>query len=278
MTSIIQLDYQRLLPYNITINYCEVIMLKDLHIHIERGEYSKSWIDRFVNQAVKMGIDEINLLEHSIRIKEFHPTFEQAKNYNSYQAKWFGKKQKQAHTMDEYKALASMIRDEDYPIKVNFGLEVCWFEQHESYIRDLLSDDFFDYILGSVHWVDNWTFNQRKYQWLGRDVDEIYKRYYEMSNTLIESEIFDIIAHPDLIRCHSLYPSYDLANTYKSLCENAKAHNVMIEMNTSKGLGVNEQLFEIARKSGVAFSTGSDAHRPEDVGRGIKHVTALINS
>ena len=50
-------------------------MLKDMHIHIERGEYNKKWIEQFVDKAVQMGIDEINLLEHSIRIKEFLPTF-----------------------------------------------------------------------------------------------------------------------------------------------------------------------------------------------------------
>lgn len=251
--------------------------MKDLHIHIERGEYNKAWIDKFVDQAVKMGMDEINLLEHTIRIKEFHPTFKEARKYNLYQAKWFAGKEKQAHTLDEYKALVTEIRNSDYPIKINFGLEVCWFEQHEDFIREMLSDGFFDYILGSVHWIDNWTFNQRKYQWLGKDVNKIYQRYYEMSNTLIESEIFDIIAHPDLIACHSLYPSYDLSETYKSLCENAKAHNVMIEMNTSKGLGINPQFLEIAKQIGVTLSTGSDAHRPEDVGRKIKEVTELIS-
>lgn len=251
--------------------------MKDLHVHIERGEYNKAWIDRFVNQAVKMGMDEINLLEHTIRIKEFHPTFKEAREYNSYQAKWFAGKEKQAHTLEEYKTLVTEIRNADYPIKINFGLEVCWFEQHEDFIREMFADNFFDYVLGSVHWIDNWTFNQRKYQWLGKNVDDIYKRYYEMSNTLIESDIFDIIAHPDLVCCHSLYPSYDLNETYKNLCENAKAHNVMIEMNTSKGLGINPKFLEIAKQTGVAFSTGSDAHRPEDVGRSIKEVTALIS-
>ena len=48
-------------------------------------------------------------------------------------------------------------------------------------------------------------------------------------------------------------------------------------MNTSKGLGVNSQFFEIAKNTGVEFSTGSDAHRVEDVGRRIKEVTDLIS-
>ncbi len=250
--------------------------MKDLHIHIERGPYTKEWIDKFVSQAIKMNIDEITLLEHSIRFKDFHHVFKEAREYNLYQSKWFEGKEKSAHALDEFKTLADKIRKESYPIKINFGLEICWFEQHEDYIRNLVSDGFFDYLLGSVHWIDNWTFNQRKYQWLGKDVNQIYKRYYEMSNTLIESDIFDIIAHPDLVRCHSLYPDYDLTETYKNLCENAKSHNVMIEMNTSKGMGINKEFLKTAKESGVSFSTGSDAHRPEDVGRGIKEVSEII--
>ena len=59
--------------------------MKDLHIHIERGEYEKAWIDKFVDRAVKMNIDEINLLEHTIRIREFHPCFAEAEKYSLYQ-------------------------------------------------------------------------------------------------------------------------------------------------------------------------------------------------
>ena len=79
-------------------------MLKDLHIHIERGEYSRQWIEKFINQAVKMNIGEINLLEHSVRIKEFHPTFKEAREYSLYQKRWVEGKREQAHSLDEYKA------------------------------------------------------------------------------------------------------------------------------------------------------------------------------
>ncbi|MBR2134389.1 MAG: histidinol phosphate phosphatase [Eubacterium sp.] len=250
--------------------------MKDLHIHIERGDYTVEWIERFINKAQEMELDEINLLEHSIRFKDFHPCFKEAREYNLYQRKWFDEKAKTAHTLDEYKRLIEKIRSNDYPVKVSFGLEICYFEQHIDEIYDLVSDGFFDYLLGSVHWIDNWTFNQRKYQWLGRDVNRIYERYFAMENTLVESGVFDIIAHPDLVRCHNIYPDYDLEPTYKKLCENIKKHNMALEMNTSKSLGVNDDFFAVAKDCGVMFSTGSDAHRVEDVGRKIREVTALI--
>lgn len=249
--------------------------MKDLHIHIERGPYTTEWIEQFIDKAVKENLDEICLLEHSIRFRDFHPTFKEAREYSRYQRKWFEGKEKSAHMLDEFKALATEIRSREYPIKVSFGLEICWFEQYRDFIRDLTADGFFDYLIGSVHWIDNWTFNQRKYQWLGKDFNQIYKRYFEMQNSLVQSGIFDIVAHPDLITCHNLYPSYDLSDTYREFCENVKTNNVMLEMNTSKGLGVNKQFFDIAKEVGVEFSTGSDAHRVEDVGRNISAVTEL---
>lgn len=252
--------------------------LKDLHIHIERGPYTADWIEKFADQAVKMGLSEINLLEHSIRIKEFHKTFKDAREYNTYQQNWFYGKEKDAHSLADYKKLVTEIRNREYPIKIKFGLEICWFEQYENEIKDIVSDGFFDYLIGSVHWVDNWTFNQRKYQWKNKDYNCIYKRYFEMEHSLAESGIFDIIAHPDLIMCHSLYPDYDLGDTYTSLCRILKKNGVALEMNTTRGkkLGVNRKFFEIAQKEGVSFSVGSDAHSPEDVGRGIKEASAFI--
>lgn len=251
--------------------------MKDLHIHIERGPYTVEWIEKFIKKAEQEGLEEICLLEHSIRFKDFHPTFKDAREYSLYQRRWFEGKEKSAHTLDEYKALIDEIRSREYPIKVSFGLEICWFEQYADIINSLTSDGFFDYLLGSVHWIDNWTFNQRKYQWLGKDFNKIYQRYFELENSLVESNIFDILAHPDLITCHSLYPDFDLSDTYKSLCESIKKHNMLLEMNTSKGLGVNPCFFDIAKQTGVGFSTGSDAHRVEDVGKSIKEVTALIS-
>ncbi len=163
--------------------------MKDLHIHIERYDYTVESIEKFIDKGVKMGLDEICLLEHSIRFKEIHPTYKTTRENNSYQQKWVDDKAKMAQTLDEIKELATKIRQKNYPIKVSFGLEICWFEQHEDLIRKLVSDDFFDYLLGSVHWIDNWTFNQRKYQWLGRDVDEIYRRYFALENSLVSSDI-----------------------------------------------------------------------------------------
>lgn len=61
--------------------------MRDVHIHIEKGPYTKEWIDRFVEQAVRAGLDEIYLLEHSHRFVEFAPMYASVCEYNDYQKK-----------------------------------------------------------------------------------------------------------------------------------------------------------------------------------------------
>lgn len=252
---------------------------RDMHIHLEQGPYTVSYVEQFVEKAAEMNLKEINLLEHSVRFKEFHKTFKEAGMYSDYQHRWLDNKIKNAGSLDDFKRLVCDIRSREYPVKVSFGLEICWFEQHSDYIASLVEDGFFDYISGSVHWIDNWTFNQRKYQWLNKDVNNIYKRYFDMEKSLVKSNIFDIIAHPDLIMCHSLYSDYDLSETYDDLCKAANAHNVKIEMNSGRGkkAGLNSLFLEIAKNNNVSFVTGSDAHSVADVGRGIAEMTELIS-
>lgn len=66
--------------------------MRDVHIHIERGNYTKEWIDRFVEQAMNMGLEEIYLLEHSHRFKEFAPMYSSVCKFSEYQQSWYKSK------------------------------------------------------------------------------------------------------------------------------------------------------------------------------------------
>lgn len=61
----------------------------DGHIHIERGEYTLEWIEQFVGKAIEMELDEIQLLEHCYRFKEFEPMYDSVCKYSDYIDKWF---------------------------------------------------------------------------------------------------------------------------------------------------------------------------------------------
>ena len=59
--------------------------MRDVHIHIEKGPYTKEWIDQFIKQAMHVGLGEIYLLEHSHRFVEFTPMYASVCEYSDYQ-------------------------------------------------------------------------------------------------------------------------------------------------------------------------------------------------
>lgn len=83
------------------------------------------------------------------------------------------------------------------------------------------------------------------------------------------ADLFDILAHPDLIRCFGFAPDFNLKEQYKTLCQKVKAQGMLLEMNGAKGPGLHPDFLAVAKACGVQFSAGSDAHCPEDVGKNL---------
>lgn len=253
----------------------------DGHIHIERGSYTLDWINQFIKFALERGISEIHLLEHSHRYKEFAGVYKTVSGYNEYQKDWLD--QKMILSLDEYKSFVLEMRKFNFPIKVKFGLEVCYFEQEESSLKDILSGFDWDFVTGSVHWIDGWGFDHSKEFWKGKDIDTAYKRYYEIMENLIKSGLFDIIAHPDSIKCFGYKPSCDLSQTYGKIADLLNKHSMYAEQSAGLKInygfnesGMNREMFSIFKSKGVKLLTASDAHIPQDVGRYINEMQELI--
>jgi len=213
----------------------EDLYMIDGHIHIEKGSYSLDWINEFINHALERGISEIHLLEHSHRFKEFALVYENIRNYSEYQGDWL--KRKMVLSLDTYRAFVTEMRKIEFPIKVKFGLEVCYIEEEESSIRDIISDFDWDFVTGSVHWIDGWGFDHKKEFWEGKETDKEYKRYYEIMKSLIKSRLFDIVAHPDSIKCFGHQPNCDLSQTYIEIADLLNEYKMFAEQ--SAGLYIN---------------------------------------
>lgn len=252
----------------------------DGHVHIERGDYTIDWIKEFVKYASQRGISEIYLLEHSHRFKEFEEMYHDIACYNEYQRSWLNRKMKLS--LNEYKSLISEVRKNNFPVKIKFGLEVCFIEGTESIIKRVLKDFHWDFVTGSVHWIDGWGFDHKKEFWEGKDVDKLYKRYYEIMKSLIKSRLFNTVAHPDSIKCFGHYPSFDLTETYIEIADLLNKYDMYAEQSGGLYLnygyhefGMNSKMYNIFKKKNVKKYTASDAHRPEDTGRYIKENSGI---
>lgn len=254
----------------------------DGHMHLENGDLSIEYVLEFVNEANKKGLDTIQILDHTHRFIEFEPIYDSLKEY-PIQKKWLeNKEMKFKNTLDEYMEIVYAVRAMDLPIKVLFGLEVCYVPKHEKLIKEILSKYDFDFIVGAIHSIDGILYDMKfskELLWSKYDVDYIYKRYYELVFNLVESDLFTQLAHPDTIKLFNYYPSYDLKPTYHKLAELLNDHHMKAENNTGcfyryhhEDKGLSDELLAIFREHHVRMICASDAHKPSDVGTCIKEV------
>lgn len=258
----------------------------DCHIHLERGPYTISWLEEFVKTAVKRGLHEIYLLEHSHRFIEFSQMYKSIIEYSSYQKEWFLSRTRDNRSIKEYIVFIEKAKTLDLPIKIKFGLEVCYFEEHEKLIKSIAELYHFDFITGSIHWVDGFGFDHKKELWNDNNVNRIYKRYYELMLRLVKSDLFSGLAHPDSIKAFGHKPTFDVETIYSKLADTLLEHDVYAEqsgglhLNYSREceLGMNGLLLRTFINKGVRLLTASDAHRPEDVGANIPQLNSIIEN
>ena len=162
---------------------------------------------------------------------------------------------------------------------------MCYIPGGEALIRSVLEDFDWDFVTGSVHFIDGWGFDHKESisVWNSVNVAEVYNRYYEIVENLIESDLFTVLAHPDSIKCFGYVSEKDLAFTYQAIAVALKAKNMKVEFSNglhinygTSELGMNRKLLEAMVMNDVEIVTASDAHKPEDVGRLIEESHQLV--
>jgi histidinol-phosphatase (PHP family) len=261
--------------------------LIDGHVHLEKGPYTIDWLSEFIRVAIERSITELYILEHSHRFEEFAPAYNSVilddTDIGRYQRNWFSKRL--SVPLEEYKNFIQAMRQSSFPIKVKFGLEICYFPEYENKTRQIVSGFDWDFLTGAVHWIDGWGFDHPaiKEVWKEKNVNTVYEKYYRLMEKLIHSGLYNHLAHPDSIKCFNYYPDYDLKDTYLSIAELLKKHNMKTEFSlglyinySHKEFGLNKEFLSALKQQKVELITASDAHVPENAGKYIKEAYEFI--
>ena len=261
-------------------------MLVDGHMHLENGPLTKEYVMEFINEAYKQGFDRIQILDHTHRFKEFEVIYQGVKEASDQQREWLAnKKMKFKDTLSSYVRLINEVKEEELPIEVLFGLEVCYVPEYKEEIRRILESYQFDFLVGAIQSIDGLLYDMpwsKEILWDKYNVDDIYHRYYELIFDLVKSGLFTQLAHPDTIKMFNYYPTYDLKPTYHELAKLLVKHHVKGECNTGcyyryhhPDKGLSKELLDIFKEHHVDIITASDAHKPADVGTCIKDIYKL---
>ena len=68
--------------------------MTDMHVHLERGPYTKEWLNEFIAAARERGITTLGVLEHSHRFIEFKNVFSsigEDPSSGEYQKEWLNR-------------------------------------------------------------------------------------------------------------------------------------------------------------------------------------------
>ncbi len=177
-----------------------------------------------------------------------------------------------------YVARVMAARAAAAPFPVRLGLECEFIRGSEKWIDELATMAPWDYLVGSVHYLaPGWDVDNPK--WIGRfnasgtAVEEIWDLYWREFGRCARSGLFDLLAHPDLVKKFGHRPPGDLRRYYEPAVAALASSGVAIEVSTAglrKPAGElypAQSFLELACAAGVPLVVSSDAHAPTEVGR-----------
>lgn len=223
--------------------------LLDYHVHAlghGTGKYDFEDLASFFENAREAGIKELGFAEHDVYLSQLDAV-----------------------------CLAEVGRA--FPeVKWRLGLEVSYAPGREQEIAELCRSHFLDYVVGSVHEIDGWMFDHPDYQagYTAWDSDLLYETYFRLVAQAVNSGFFDVAGHLDLIKVFGCRPwRKKVEEIALPLLVLIARKGLVVEVNTSglyKPVGEiypSRELLMACFQKNIPVTLGSDAHRPEEVGR-----------
>ena len=119
----------------------------------------------------------------------------------------------------------------------------------------------------------------------GRSVEQIWRRYFETIGESARSGLFDVLAHPDLVKVWGRerpLPEGDLRRYYEPAIEGIAESGIAVEVSTAglrkrvKELYPAPAFLEMCVQAGAPIALSSDAHHPRDVGADYDSALELL--
>jgi histidinol-phosphatase (PHP family) len=252
----------------------------DYHLHLLRHGEDRGFraddVREYARRAAAAGLTEIAVTEHLYRFEEtqrmlgewWHdepdPVLREAI------ARYFEEEVVRGSLDDYAAAVAEAAADPGDGAAVRLGLEVDWFPGRMEEVAGLLGGYPFDVLLGSVHWLGAWGFDQIDdpvvmAEWSRRHPDDVWGLYTDAVEGLAQSGACDVLAHLDLVKVTGVRPD-DPAPYHERMTKAAVAGGLSVEISSAgwrKPVGEEypaPPLLESLHEAGVGVTFASDAH------------------
>jgi histidinol-phosphatase (PHP family) len=253
-------------------------MLSDYHLHLRVDDldataeqnFTQANAERYRAAADERGITELGVSEHIYR-------FEQALDIWRHPF-WL------PFARDDLDSYCSFVREQT---DLRLGIEADFVPGAEDRIANLLQERDFDYVVGSVHFIRDGAVDMDDYSvWeSGRSVEEIWRGYFQAIGEAARSGLFDILAHPDLVKVwghERPLPEGDLRRYYELAMDGIAESGIAVEVSTAglrkpvKEIYPAAAFLQMALETGAPVALSSDAHRPQDIGADYADALELL--
>jgi histidinol-phosphatase (PHP family) len=256
-------------------------VLTDYHVHLRPDDegtpparfFTAVNAERFREAAEERGIAELGVSEHIHRFRQ---------SLEIWQHPWWRR-----WATDDVEAYCGFVREET---DLRLGIEADYVSGREDRIARFLDARAWDYVIGSVHFVRDAAVDLEGDQWdhvwsRGERPDTIWERYFHTLAAAARSGLYDIMAHPDLVKVWGSarpQPERDPRHYYEPAVEAMLEAGVAMEVSTAglrKPVGEiypARALLDMAVDAGLPIALSSDAHLPEHVGFGYDRAQELL--
>lgn len=234
-------------------------MPADYHTHTPLCHHAEGEPEAFIDAALAAGLSEYGVSDHApVRPEPFDDWRMSEADLPAY-LEWIERARNHAAGR----------------LPVRAGLECDWLPGCEPWIVELAGRHDWDYLIGSIHYLGDWDFDNPKWigRWQGEDLEKVWIHYWTTYAEMARSGLFDILAHPDLVKKFARGPEGDLDRFYEPVVDAIRESGSAIELNTAGRHKPCAEAYpaprflELAHQAGVPLVISSDAHAPAEVAR-----------
>jgi histidinol-phosphatase (PHP family) len=243
-------------------------VLTDYHVHLRPDDrddrsveaFTAENVERYRDAAEQAGITELGVSEHVYRFQQALAVWDHPYWLES--------------ATDDIERYCAFVREET---DLRLGLEVDFVPGREDRTQNLIDRCKLDFVVGSVHFLGDLAVDWERFDIWDRahSPEAVWQRYFETLASAARSGLFDILAHPDLVKrwgSSRPTPSGDLRRYYEPALEAIAETQIAVEVSTA---GLRKPVAEIypapaflagVVETGAPVALSSDAHLPEHVG------------
>jgi len=230
-------------------------METDIHTHTRFSDGSA--LSAMIEAAEQAGLGGIGLTDHCILTDDDFGRHEQFDLDDTY---------------DQRRKQIEAAREQT-DLRVYDAVEMSYVADDTGRIESFLTTADFEYTIGSAHFAAGYDYTTDAQYVDATDEQRrhVVACYYDALVELIDSELFDIVAHVDLPERLDTLRGYSRRHDYDRVAAALADSRTVPEINAGRVTGSlgrphpNPDLLSQFTERGVAFVLGTDSHTPDEI-------------